>query len=342
MHILTRSVSAAALYLSLPLSASAAGFSLLAVDNGTYPDLEVGVWYPTEQSPPAEANTLYELPVALDAPVQGANGALIVISHGFGGWYAGHADMAIALADAGYVVAAPSHTGNTWSDMSASTSEWMLTRPQHISRVIDHLLDEHAFAAFLSEKTVGVYGFSAGGFTALSLIGAVPDFDRIAAHCAEQADEFACGEQFLNTRQIDELANVPAEAWGFDPRIQAAVIAAPGFGFAYTEASLQDVRADVQLWSGELDDSVPTESNAANLARGLPQSPETHWVPLANHFAFMTVSCRESFRRNDPEEYEVVCGDADGFDRYRFHDDMHREMLRFFGDSLRNSADSVK
>ncbi|MFK7855783.1 MAG: hypothetical protein AB8B79_16785, partial [Granulosicoccus sp.] len=61
---------------------------------------------------------------------------------------------------------------------------------------------------------------------------------------------------------------------------------------------------------------------------------ETHWIDKANHFAFMVVNCREAFKENDPEEYEVVCGDAKGFDRHQFHTEMHREMIRFYEVSL--------
>lgn len=100
-------------------------------------------------------------------------------------------------------------------------------------------------------------------------------------------------------------------------------------------SSLQaEITADVQLWSGELDEQVPTQTNAALLAARLPQEPETNWIPEANHFAFMVVSCRESFKRDDPEEYEVICGDAEGFDRRVFHEEMHQEMVRFFNTSF--------
>ena len=121
---------------------------------------------------------------------------------------------------------------------------------------------------------------------------------------------------------------------GADPRIGAASIAAPGFAFAFTKASLATVTAKVQLWSGELDTSVPTQTNAALLAKRLPTKLATHWVEKANHFAFMVVACREAFKQDDPEEYEVVCGNAEGFDRIAFHDSMHLEMLRFFDQSF--------
>jgi len=47
------------------------------------------------------------------------------------------------------------------------------------------------------------------------------------------------------------------------------------------------------------------------------------------------VACRVAFKQNDPDEYQLVCGDVDGFDRRAFHVEMHLEMVRFFNQSFR-------
>jgi len=312
----------------------AAGFKKIMVHNDGEADLAVGVWYPSDAPVPNEPNTEFELAVAKDAPLNGSNNALILISHGFGGWYAGHADTAIALADAGYIVAAPSHAGNTWSDMSSPISKWMIDRPRQISRVIDHMLSNEPVASDVDPEKIGLYGFSAGGYTALALLGGVPDFDLAKQHCHENPREFVCAEGLLDAMLDAKMNEQPADAWGADKRIQAAAIAAPGWGFAYPKASLTNVTAKIQLWSGMLDERVPTESNAGFLASQLPTASETHWVEKANHFAFMVVPCRDSFKKADPDEYQLVCGDASGFDRHTFHTQMHKKMIRFYQESL--------
>ncbi len=312
------------------VSVQAAGFETLKVPDEGHPDLQVGVWYPTTEPVSPTPNTEFGLQVALDAPIDKPNGGLVIISHGYSGWYAGHADTAAALADAGFIVAAPSHTGNTWSDMSSPPAKWVLDRPRHISAVIDHMRSTHKFASLIDESRIGVYGFSAGGYTAVGLIGGVPDFSAATLHCEQYPKEFVCAEGLIDAFMKADLQSLPQDAWGYDPRISAVVISAPGWGFAYTEKSLSRVTATVQLWSGQLDDSVPTETNAARLAQRLPGTPETHWVEGASHFAFLVMPCRDAFKQEDPAEYEVICGDADGFDRYKFHQDMHTEMVRFY------------
>ena len=315
--------------------AQAAGFRTLEIAaDEAGAALAVGLWYPSHEAVPAKPNTEFELAVALDAPPARTNGRLIVISHGHGGWYGGHADTAIALADAGYAVAAPSHAGDTWSDMSAPIERWILSRPADVSRTVDRVLEDPVLGARLDPARVGVYGFSAGGYTALALVGGVPDLDAAAGHCRVEPGEFVCAEGMVDELLDAGVGELPAEAFGADPRVSAAAIAAPGFGFGFTEASLAGVDAAIQLWTGELDESVPTGTNAAAVADRLPSRPELHRVAGADHFAFLTVACREAFRRDDPEGYALVCEDEDDFDRYAFHEAMHREMVRFFDGAL--------
>ena len=317
-------------------SIEAAGFREIEVPDAGYKSLTVGLWYPSNQAPPDAANTQFGLPVALGAPISAPNGGLILISHGFGGWYAGHADTAAALADAGFMVAAPSHSGNTWSDMSSGIDQWAVDRPRHISRVIDHLLADSELASHIDSSNIGFYGFSAGGYTGLGLIGGVPDIDTAVQFCQKRPSEFVCKNGMIDALYEADMQKLPDSAWGADERISAAVLSAPGLAFAYTAKSLSSVTADVQLWSGELDDSVPTQSNAALLAQRLPKAPETHWIANASHFAFMVVACREAFKLDDPIEYEMVCGDPDGFDRIAFHTDMHEHMIRFYEASFKS------
>ncbi len=314
---------------SMSLNTHAAGFQLSQVSYPGTKALDVGVWYPSDTPAPASPNTRFGMAMAIDAPVSETNGALIVISHGYSGWYAGHAKLATALADAGFIVAAPSHSGNTWSDMSSSTDKWAIDRPGQISRVLDYVLENKHFKNHINPEQIGIYGFSAGGFTALSLIGGTPDFER-AEHVCSSTPEFVCDDGMVNTMLEAGIANLPAESWGYDPRIKAAAIAAPGFGFAYTRDSLSSVTAAVQLWTAEFDESVPSASNAAWLAQQLPNQPDYRVVENANHFSFMIMPCRDAFKQEDPEEYEIICGDAVGFDRQAFHLDMQAEIKTFF------------
>jgi predicted dienelactone hydrolase len=297
------------------------GFQALSVPDPGAPPLTVAVWYPTQGAPRPMLLGLIVQFVARNAPIAGARLPLIVISHGNGGGPGSHTDTALALAQAGFIVAAPMHTGDNYSDQSSvGGPQWLLDRSRHIPRLIDYLLARWTGRDRIDASRIGIFGFSAGAFTALTTIGGEPDVARIASHCA-QTPELAC--------QLWKPGSVPLPAPGafaHDDRVRAAVIAAPGYGFTFVPDGLSKVAVPVQLWSGELDTNVPTASNAAVVYRALGSGAELHVVPGAGHFSFL-VPCGLI---GPP----LLCRDRAGFDRAAFHRSFNAQVVAFFQGKL--------
>jgi len=316
--------------------AEAAGFQNVTVPDPGYAPLEVGIWYPSDAPVPAEANTRFQQALSVDAPLAGKDLPLIVISHGKGGGFASHADTALALAEAGFVVAAVTHTGDNWEDESAPASRWMLDRPRHVSRVIDYMLDAWSDHAGIDAGRVGIYGFSAGAYTALVSTGAVPNLGKLAAHCGAEPAELAC--QLVMTPDFTELksAGRSPSAWVHDPRIKASVLAAVGLGFAFDRDGLAGVKIPVQLWAGAADGNVPEAANTDVVRRGLPTAPEFHRVEGAGHFAFRP-PCDPKLETAQPKIWAMVCVDAPGFDRAAFHRSFNAAVVAFFDHALKGS-----
>jgi predicted dienelactone hydrolase len=290
--------------------------------------LVMGVWYPTKEHPwPTTFAGLNLMEVAHDAPVAGQALPLVMISHGNGGGPFSHADLVLALAGQGFVVAAPMHEGDNFADQRAMASaDWFVNRTREMRSAVDYMLASWPAHARIDSARIGIYGFSAGGFTALAAIGGVPDLRRLASHCASDA-EFAC--RLLadaHSPLLDADKVPPASAYVHDPRIKAAVIAAPGLGFTFTPEGLASVIAPVQLWSGADDTSVPTKTNAGWVSDALGQRAELRIVPGAGHFSFL-VPCGLI---GPP----LLCHDAAGFDRRQFHASMNRDVVAFFQSKL--------
>ena len=96
--------------------------------------IPVAVWYPTEAQASEQPLGLFRQTVALNGPVQGQRLRLIVISHGNGGTKDGYYATALALAGAGFVVAALEHTGDNYRDQSRATD--VLNRPRELDRLL--------------------------------------------------------------------------------------------------------------------------------------------------------------------------------------------------------------
>jgi len=297
------------------------GFQLVHVPDKNGPPLNVAVWYPTEAgSRPAFLGLIVQF-VANDAPVAGTSLPLIIISHGSGGGPGSHADTALALASAGFVVAAPMHTGDNYADLSAvATPDWLAARSRHVSTVIDFFVTTWPDHPRIDARKVGMFGFSAGAFTALTMIGGIPDLALIVGHCA-RTPELAC--QLWKPKEAD----VPkAELFRRDTRVKAAVIAAPGFGFTFVPNGLAKVTVPVQVWSGAMDDNVPTASNAGPVQAALGAKADLRVVIDAGHYSFLA-PCGLI---GPP----LLCRDTKGFDRKRFHQSFNEEVVRFFRATL--------
>jgi predicted dienelactone hydrolase len=299
--------------------ALSAGFERVTVTDPEGPPLEAAIWYPSEAPASAQPIGLYQQTVATGGAVAGRGLPLIVMSHGSGGSFEGHYDTALALAEAGFVVAAVTHTGDNYRDHSGFTH--VENRPRHIKALVDFMLASWPHHDLIDPARIGMFGFSAGGFTALVAIGGVPDLSLGAAYCAQYPDEWAC-------RKVREAGGGPREvptAFVHDPRIAAAVIAAPAIGYSFTPEALAAIKVPIQLWRGDSDEILPHPRHAQHVYEGLPAKPEYHVVPKAGHFAFLA-PCTPMAERYAAE----ICHDPAGFDRAAFHREFNPAVVAFF------------
>jgi predicted dienelactone hydrolase len=214
----------------------------------------ITVFYPTSADPAQVRRGGSTFTLAIDAAPALGNGRLVMISHGSGGSPWGHADLAMALVRAGFVVAVPAHRGDSYGDSAHPGPDSWTIRPTEVSRAIDAIGRDPRFTALVTLDRVGVYGMSAGGHTALSLAGGRWSPALFVSHCeAHIAEDFpACvglatrqsgtmwdglrrwvALAILRHRFADETLRVDV-----DPRI-AAVVAAVPFAADFDMTSLE-------------------------------------------------------------------------------------------------------
>lgn len=306
------------------------GFQIVQANDTNGQAFNIGVWYPTEaRTWPTTWLGLGMMDVARDAPVSGRGLPLVVFSHGNAGGPGSHADLALALSSAGHIVAAPMHPGDNYADQGgAGTVGWLGGRNRQLRATVDYLLETWPGRAHLDPERIGAFGFSAGGATVLTAVGARPDLRLIARHCAG-TPEFICGlfrdgKSPLLNPDVAGTGNV----FSHDQRIKAAVVAAPGLGFLMNPEALEKVSAPIQLWSGEQDQLVPYSTNIKLVREALGARTEFHSIPGAGHFSFL-VPCAILAP-------PVLCAEQGEFDRKAFHTKMNADVIEFFGKHLKN------
>ncbi|MES2016918.1 MAG: dienelactone hydrolase [Pseudomonadota bacterium] len=306
------------------------GFQLTQTTGPDGTPFAIGVWYPSDARPlPTTLVGAILMSVARDGPIAGNKLPLVVISHGNGGGPMGHADLAMALASAGYVVAAPMHPGDNVDDQSAvGTPSFFTARTGQLHATVDHMLARWPGHARIDAERVGAYGFSMGGFTVLTALGARPDLHLIASHCTKTA-EFACDVlRHFKSPLLNANAATAGAAFVPDPRIKAAVLAAPGLGFTMGTHGLDQVHVPVQLWAAEKDENV---TSPGPVREALDAKVDFHLVPGASHYAFL-VPCGVLLRPAG------ICTDLGDFDRKAFHQGMNASVLAFFGKHLKGAT----
>lgn len=321
-----------AAYLTALRTEHPVGFQVVRATDADGQPLFVGVWYPTEARPrPTTLLGTLPMDVAPDGPVSGRDLPLVVISHGNGGGPSSHADLALALADAGYVVAAPMHAGDNYTDQSAAGSVSLFSgRTRQLRSTVDYMVGRWQGHDRIDPERVGAFGFSAGGFTVLTAVGAQPDLRSVARHCAE-SPEFVCDVlRHANSPLLNSAAPTAGGAFLSDARIKAAVVAAPGLGFSMDPDGLANVRVPVQLWSADQDINVPYATNARLIREALGPRVEFHSVPRAGHFSFLA-PCGLL-------KPPAICSDSGHFDRKAFHANMNASVVDFFDRNVRGRA----
>ena len=143
----------------------------------------VTVVYPTQAASGTVRRGPFQLEVAVDAAPTAGRSRLVVISHGSPGSPWVHFDLARSLVDAGFTVALPEHHADNYKDASDPGPPAWRRRPVEVSRAIDRMAQEPAFAANLDLTRVGMFGMSAGGHTALTLAGGRWSPARLRDHC---------------------------------------------------------------------------------------------------------------------------------------------------------------
>ncbi len=312
--------------------AQAAGFATIEIPaDREGPAIRGGVWTPC--AAPAGDIELGRTTIqgVRDCPLPPGNAPLplIVISHGYGGSFLGHHDTAQALADAGFVVAAISHSDDNFQIRGGPDDKIsaLATRTTDIQRLIDHMLQRWPFHDRIAVDRIGFYGFSRGGYTGLVLAGAKPDFEKLpplpSSPCAKAPESEECGAM---KKRFRELLATPL---AHDDRIKAAVIADP-LSTVFDAEGLRNVRIPIELWASAYGGDGVTPESVAAVRRNLPAAPEWHVTDKAGHFGFLAPCSAEQIQAKSE-----ICRDAPGFDRAAFHKMFNAEVTAFFGAALR-------
>ena len=282
--------------------------------------------YPAKAQGPPTQRGPFTIEATADAPPATGRFPLILVSHGTGGSSLSHHDSMTALARAGFVAAAVEHPRDNFRDDSGfGTDLQLIGRPHHIVALTDGVLVHAAIGGIIDRSRIGMAGHSAGGYTALLVAGAVPNFKLIEEY--RKAVPFDFYRSRADT--ISNFRRKPGLDVVADPRVRAIFVMAPALGYVFDRHALSKVQIPVKLYRPSADELLPHPWDAERIAGMLPRQPEYDLVERAGHFVFLA-PCSAALAALAPP----ICTDPPGVDRIAVHQRLNAEMIAFFRRTL--------
>ncbi|SCA56424.1 conserved hypothetical protein [Candidatus Terasakiella magnetica] len=304
-----------------------AGFSSFRTSD---PDgtLSCALWYPTTEPAQNFRQGVYDFFAAKNAEIATGSFPLIMMSHGSGGTRFGHCKTAEFLAQNGYMVLAPEHPNNNFFDDSGvGSAHTYQYRSHHLKSALDGLLSAQKWYSSINAQKIAVFGFSLGGYTALTCVGAKPNVKGLAQHIRanREFDPIFSGYEVIVRDGFEEefLPTTP------DPRYKACIALAPVSGGLFPASSLSKVTCPVQIFRAERDMILRHPFHADEIRQGLTTSCEYHVTEKAGHFSYLS-----PVREEAKAALGELANDDHGFEREAEHEKIHHLILDFLHKAL--------
>ncbi len=330
------------------MAESGIGFKQIELpDEGGARTLAVSLWYPAAPSGKSEIvgenAAFYGLEVQPGASLLNGSRPLVLLSHGFGGSWRNLNWIAGELVREGYVVAAPDHGGESFTEENATEIVPLWERPHDISRTLTALLGDERFAGRIDATRIAVIGHSLGGWTAMELAGARYSADLALKDCDGEKRPPQCKAPRLLAKVGvvgDGKADPRLSMDLRDTRIRAAIALDLGPAAGFLPETLQAVSVPVLVLAAGVDtpEIAAIKADSEYIAQHLPKATTVYRdIPDASHFSFMQI-CKPNGEKIVEELSPgegFVCRDGGGRDRVAIHAQIAEAILGFLKVEMR-------
>jgi predicted dienelactone hydrolase len=317
---------------------------------GTAPrPLRTAIWYPAATTATKEESIFGGSPaeqvfasvvVAPDAEISrvSRNYPLVLLSHGTGGSAVQMMWLGYYLASRGYIAAAVNHHGNTAAELPYTAQGFRLywERARDLTAVLNKLLADPVFGAWIDRDRIGAAGFSLGGYTVISIAGGVFSQREFESFCRSPQRDFTCEPQpefpdaqrlFEELKKTDPVVQESLRYAGDsfrDKRIRRVFAIAPALGSGFTKEGLGKVKIPVRIVVGQADQVTPRATNAQRYAKLIKGTRLTVLPGEIGHYTFLAECTARGKAVVD------ICRDGEGIDRAQVHQQVAQMAFEFF------------
>lgn len=304
-------------------------------------NLDVTIWYPAHAggNPTVLGETIFfqGTQAMRDAPIANGKFPIILLSHGAG--LAGYADalswVAVPLARQGFVVAAPTHPGNTGATRSAEATMKLWLRPADLTDTLNILEKSAFFEHRIDPAQVSALGFSMGGSTVLMMAGAQIIPQRLADYCDTDANNPSLCEWIrqsgLDLHQMDFRT---ADRDNTDKRIRFVMAIDPAPMDVFALDSFKHITVPVDLVNLGQPGKIPLTLDASEFAKAIAHAHYSTIADGSHYSMFAECKAGAATLAEAQEIGDPICSDGGGRSRAEIHiqliktitDALHREI----------------
>ena len=309
-------------------------------------NLAVTLWYPADEGGKpitlGESAFFVGTDAMLEAPISTGRYPLIVLSHGagLGGTPQAMSWIATPLAKYGFIVAAPTHPGNTGANRSAAETMKLWLRPADISATLDAVDQQPLFENHLEDGRVGILGLSMGGNTAFALAGALIDPLRLASYCDTDAlNPSLCGWVKQSGVNLHAMDMHLAGRNNRDPRIKFAMAIDPAPVDVFQTDRFSQVTIPVEIVNLGKPGAIPQTALASGIAKAIPKSKYS-MIEDASHYS-MFGECKPGATELAVSEQvgDPICSDGGRLSRLEIHKQLIAMATEAFSLALKPRCD---
>ncbi|CAN7739499.1 alpha/beta hydrolase family protein [Rhizobium sp. LjRoot258] len=307
-------------------------------------NLDVTVWYPARSG--GKSVTLGEsvffagTPSMRDASISDGKFPLVLLSHGAG--LAGSAQalswIAVPLAKQGFVVAAPTHPGNTGANRSAAETMKLWLRPGDISETLNAMEKDTFFKEQLEYDEVGTLGLSMGGSTALAIAGARIDPKRLAGYCDTDAlNPSLCEWVRQSGVDLHAMDLRSASRDNEDRRIRFVMAIDPSPVDVFDFKPFSQISVPVELVNLGQPGKIPLTAEASKIEKAIPNATYSTIVDASHYSMFAECKPGASEIAESENVGDPICMDGGGRARSEIHMQLINMVVAAFSRALKSN-----
>ena len=325
-----KNLAAAAILLLAVQTAAAepAGFRSLAIPAEHHgQEMSGALWYPSAGDGCmisfGENAVFHGTPVLEDARMAEGPFPVILASHGLGGHIGALGWLTAGLAEAGALVLSVNHPNSTRGDYDLQKGLKHWTRTEDLRAALDWLAAQSDLAAHADFSRIYAVGFSAGGWTALSLGGLRADLEGYGVHCeTAPPSPWHCADLARRGADLNAYSAAVWNASRKDDRIRAVAAIDPALTYGLGKIHARDLVDKVLLIGfGDTETRLPAtdfSETGSGFAAHLPDA-EIETMAPATHFSALPPCKPLGPSILSEEGDDPLCNDPQGTERAALH-----------------------